>query len=92
MTLILDLPSDLERRLATEAERHRVTVDAYALDLLRAQLPGDRETAITLLQRWMDEESDHQPGTDADWLPRALDQDRAGQRPLFPPALKGVTW
>ena len=92
MTLILNLPADLENRLATEAERHRVTVDAYALDLLRSHLPGDPEAAVALLQRWMDERPDQDPATEADWLPGAIDRDRPGQRPLFPPSLKGVTW
>lgn len=93
MTLILNLPADLENRLATEAERHRVTVDAYALDLLRSQLPGNPESAIALLQRWMNESSDQEPANDdADWLTSAIDRDRPGQRPLFPSSLKGVTW
>ena len=92
MTLILNLPADLENRLATEAERHRVTVDAYALDLLRSRLPGDPESAVALLRRWMNESSDQEPATDADWLPSAIDRDRPGQRPLFPSSLKGVTW
>ena len=94
MTLTLHLPPELGNRLAAEAQRQRVPVDASALGLLERQMPeGDhaREVAA-LLQHWMEAGDAEEQTETGDWLVQALDADRAGQRQLFPAALKGVTW
>ena len=90
----LKLPPELEHRLTVEAQRQHLPVDAYALGLLQAHLPASQRAgeAVALSQEWMDtDEADAQVAA-GDWLVRALDEDRAGQRPLFPESLKGVTW
>jgi antitoxin FitA len=44
MTLILNLPLDLEQRLSHEAERHGITTVDYALQVLKQHLsPTDEE-------------------------------------------------
>ena len=92
--MTLKLPPELEHRLTAEAQRRHLPVDAYAIGLLEAHLPASERAgeAVALLQEWMDtDDADAQTET-GDWLVRTLDEDRAGQRPLFPESLKGVTW
>lgn len=94
MTLTLDLPPELEQRLAQEATRHGLALDAYTLQLLDKSLPPkDRRTElVTLLQSWIDEDNPEEQQETGEYLVRALDEDRLADRPLFPPDLKGVTW
>ena len=94
MTLTLHLPLELEQRLTQEATRHGLALDAYTLQLLDKSLPPtDRRTElVTLLQSWIDEENPEEQQETGEYLIRALDEDRLADRPLFPPALKGVTW
>jgi hypothetical protein len=94
MTLTLHLPPDLEQRLAQEATRHGLALDAYTLQLLDQSLPPtDRRTElVTLLQSWMDEGDPEEQQETGEYLIRALDEDRLADRQLFPPELKGVTW
>ena len=94
MTLMLQLPPELEQRLTQEAKRHGLSPDAYTLQLLDKSLPPeDRRTElVTLLQSWLDERDPEEQRETGTYLIRALDEDRLADRQLFPPDLKGVTW
>ena len=94
MTFTLHLPSELEQRLAQEAKRHGLALDAYTLQLLDSSLPpkNRRTELVPLLQSWIDEGNREEQQETGEYLIRALDEDRLADRPLFPPELKGVTW
>jgi len=54
--------------------------------------PGRAARASALLRAWVENgDPQDQKGT-GEYLIRALDEDRPSERPLFPAALKGVTW
>jgi hypothetical protein len=94
MTLVLNIPPDLEERLAEEARRAGISTADYAVRALERQIPtGDRSAKlVALLQSWIDApDADEQKET-GDFLVRALDEDRPSERKLFPPELEGVTW
>lgn len=94
MTLMLDLPPELEQRLVRQATQHGLSADEYALQLLERHLPSDdpRSELVALLQSWIDaDDADEQKET-GDYLVRALDEDRLSDRKHFPPELEGVTW
>ena len=93
MTLTLHLSPELEQRLAQEATRHGLALDAYTLQLLDKSLPPtDRRTElVTLLQSWIEEGNPEEQQETGEYLIRALDEDRLADRQLFPPELKGVT-
>lgn len=92
--LTLYLPSELEYRLAREAERQGLSADEYTIQLLEQSLPPpDRQTQLaTLLQTWIDEGDPVEQQETGEYLIRTLDEDRLSSRPLFPPELKGKTW
>jgi predicted transcriptional regulator len=98
MTLQLELPASLEERLRQEAERFGKPSESVALQLLEEHLPprlSERQTAaIAMLHRWMEEDEALSPEEEAanEAVLRALDEDRKGERQLFPPELKGLTW
>ena len=65
MTLTLELPPDLEARLASEANRRGLAPADYVLDLVRAATPethapeqdgGPDETTNLLLEPWPEDE------------------------------------
>jgi hypothetical protein len=94
MTLTLHLPPDLEQRLAQEAKRQGLALDAYTIQLLDQSLPPqDRHTAlVSLIQSWIDEGDPEEQQETGEYLIRALDEDRLADRQFFPPHLKDVTW
>jgi hypothetical protein len=94
MTLTLHLSPELERRLADEAGRRGLALDAYTLQLLDKSLPpADRRAElVTLLQSWIEGGDDEEQRETGAYLIHVLDEDRLAKRPLFPPELKGVTW
>ena len=57
---------------------------------LRSTAP--REELLALLQTWIDEDDAGEQQETGEYLIRALDEDRASERKLFPPELKGVSW
>jgi hypothetical protein len=93
----LTLPPELEMRLREEAERRRQPAETVALQLLDQHLPPVDETARrihaakTLEEMFAaaDAASDPEDGYD---LLEQLDKNREGQRPLFPPEMKGISW
>ena len=94
MTLKLELPPELERRLADEAARKGVPLEQYTLHLLNEHLPAAdrRADAVKLLQTWLDNGNAAEQKETGEYLVKALDEDRLSDRKLFPPELKGVTW
>ena len=94
MPLTLHLPSELEYRLAREAERRGLSADEYTIQLLEQSLPPrDRQTALAaLLQTWIDEGDLAEQQETGEYLIRTLDEDRLSSRQLFPPELKVKTW
>lgn len=94
MTLTVQLPEDLERRLAKEAERQGVDLEAYTVRLLEAHLPrSDRAArASALLRTWLEEGDPQEQRETGEYLLHALDEDRPSQRQHFPAELKSVTW
>jgi hypothetical protein len=94
MTLVLNLPADLEERLSEAARRVGISVADYAVQALERQIPaGDhRAELVALLQSWIDDQNVDEQKETGDFLVRALDEDRPSERKLFPPELEGVTW
>lgn len=94
MSLILNLPPQLEKYLVQEAKQKGLSVETYTLQILQEYiLPKEKQTQlVNLLQSWMDEgDADEQQET-GEYLIEALDKDRLSERKLFPVELKGVTW
>ena len=94
MTMMIDLPKELEKKLATEANRNGISVNAYVIELLnRSLLNENRESKIiNLIQSWIDDSDPEEQKETGIELIRALDEDRQGERQLFPVNLKGITW
>jgi hypothetical protein len=97
MALQLTLPPELEARLRQEAERRGQPTEAVALRLLDEHLPPLNESNRRIQAAKSLEElfaaADAAPEQDDGYdLLQALDQNRQGERPLFPPELKGVSW
>jgi predicted transcriptional regulator len=94
MTLTLNLPPEIERRLKEVADQRGVSPDMYALQLLEEGLLAETDHAkvISLVQSWLEEDDAGEQAQTGDYLVRVLDEDRLSDRPLFPPELKGVSW
>ena len=94
MTLVLNIPPELEERLAEAARCLGISAADYALQTLQRQVPAnDRRAKLTaLLQSWIDGPNGDEQKETGDFLVRALDEDRPSERKLFPPELEGVTW
>ncbi len=94
MTLLLDLPSELEARLVVEAERSGLTTEDIAIQLLDKYLPAAerRKKAMALLKSWVEEEDASEQIETGKYLQRALAEDRWSDRERFPKELRGVTW
>ena len=94
MPLVLNIPPELEERLAEAARQLGISSADYALQALQRQVPAnDRRAKLTaLLQSWIDGPNADEQKETGDFLVRALDEDRPSERKLFPPELEGVTW
>ena len=94
MTLLLDLPTELEERLVQEAERIGLPTEDIAIKLLDKHLPSGerRKKAMALLQSWIDDEDEQEQKDTGNYLQQVLDEDRLSDRKLFPQELQGVTW
>lgn len=94
MTLKIDLTSELEQRLAQEAERRGVPAETLTIELLEEHLPApDRQDVlVSLLKSWVEEGDLQEQRETGEYLIRSLDEDRLSDRKLFPPELQGVTW
>ena len=94
MTLTLNLPPDIERRLTAEAKRQGVSAQEYTVRILQNSLPPQErgEELCALLASWIKDGDAEEQRETGDYLIRALDEDRLSDRKLFPPELKGVSW
>ena len=94
MTLTLNLPPELEQRLAKEAAQHGLSVEAMTLQLLAASLIVKQNQAETvdMLQSWIDDEDEAEQQETGRYLVQVLDEDRLSDRKLFPSEMKGQTW
>lgn len=94
MTLLLDLPTELEERLIQEAERTGLPTEELAIHLLDRHLPlaEQRRKAMALLKSWINEDEEAEQKETGSYLLRVLDEDRPSERKLFPDELQGVTW
>jgi hypothetical protein len=94
VTLKIELTSELEQRLAQEAERRGVPAETLTLELLDEYLPTpDRQNElVSLLKSWVEEGDPEEQRETGEYLIRSLDEDRLSDRKLFPPELQGVTW
>ncbi len=98
MTLHLTLPPELEARLRQEAERRGQPEEAIALQVLDEHLPPPLDESNRRIQAAKSLEelfaaADAAPEPDDDYdLLQALDENRKGERPLFPSELKGISW
>ena len=97
MTLELTLPPDVENRLRREAELRRQPTELVAIHLLDQHLPLMDESILKINSasslKELFEAANAIPESDDGYdLLQALDENRRGERPLFPPELKGVSW
>ncbi len=94
MSLELNLSSDLEQRLLLQAGRLNLPAEQYTLQLLEQHLPRDsvQSDVVALLQGWIDEGDAGEQKKTAEFLFKALDEDRLSNRKLFPPDMQGVSW
>ncbi len=94
MTVTLNMPPEMQERLAEEARRRGLSVAELALQILESQIrpKNRREAATAILEAWMKEEDAAEQVETGEYLVKALDEDRLSDRRLFPRELKGITW
>lgn len=94
MTLILNLPSEVEQYLLQEANQKGLSIESVTLQLLKSfiLLRQKQTKAVNLLQSWMDDEDIEEQKETGQYLIAALDEDRLSERKLFPVEMKGVSW
>jgi hypothetical protein len=94
MTLILNLPLELEQYLLQEAQQQGLSVESVTLQLLKSSilLKLKQAETVNLIQSWIDDEDIEEQQETGQYLIRALDEDRLSERKLFPVEMKGVTW
>jgi hypothetical protein len=93
MTLLIDLPPEVEERLQEEANRHGQGVVDYARSLIVHGLPpaaNDRQrAAISLLESWAAQDATNDPDEiraaeeELKAFKEAMNQNRTGERPLY---------
>ena len=94
MTLTLELPPELERRLSDVAAQQGLPVEQYTLTLLESHLPREGRAAelAALFESWITQGDAEEQRETGEFLIRALDEDRLSDRKLFPLEKKGKTW
>jgi hypothetical protein len=94
MTLILSLPTEIEKYLMQEAQQKGLSTEAYTLQLLTEYiaLKVKQAKAINVLQSWIDDTNTQEQQETGEYLIHALDENRLSERKLFPSDMKGVTW
>ena len=86
MTLILDLPSEIEQYLLNEAKQKGVSVESVTLQLLTSliRLRQKQTKAVNLIQSWIDDEDIDEQKATGQYLILALEEDRTSDHKLFP--------
>ena len=96
MPLTIPLPPEVEAQLTAATARAGVQPEALAADLLvRSLAPSGRGAAVAaLVGSWLETAALPEEREAGRELVRGLEANRAaaGERPLFPPELEGVTW
>ncbi|MFM7885117.1 MAG: hypothetical protein ACKPCM_00125 [Pseudanabaena sp.] len=94
MTIILNLPSDIEKYLLQEANQQGISIESVTLELLTSLivLRQKQTKAINLLQSWIDDEDINEQKETGQYLINSLDEDRLSDRKLFPVEMKGISW
>lgn len=99
MSLVINLSSQLERRLQAAASRQHMQPEELAASVLEqhiAPLPPEKspQEAVRVLAQWRADHA-HEPDVDEhdfDQVLKNIDAGRSSYRQLFPDDLKGVTW
>jgi hypothetical protein len=92
MTITLDLPKAVEQTIEEQARQRDMTVADYLLDIAlrtasdKKPLREKNQRALDMLKRWDNPtEAEIAEQKEAwEFLRKALDEDRPGQRKLFP--------
>ena len=103
MAITISPTPDIEEYLREESKRMRMSVEAYALEILReyvvtkkqAATTVDKAKAIALFQSWRESEDEDDIAEQVEtgnYLIRVLDENRLSDRKLFPPEMKGISW
>jgi hypothetical protein len=94
MTLILNLPLEVEQYLLQEANQQGLSIESLTLQLLTSLilLKQKQAKAVNVLQSWIDDEDIEEQQETGQYLICALDEDRLSERKLFPMEMKGITW
>ena len=94
MSVTLPISADLETRLIEESRRLGITPGEYVVQLVERQLAQQRSnnTKAEMLRSWMHEGDEQEQRETGEYLIQSLDEDRPGQRKLFPPEKKGLSW
>ncbi len=94
MNLNLDITPEIKKYLNQRALEQGLSLEDYTLKLLTDTIleQQKRTQLVDVLQSWLDEEDENEQQETGNYLIEALDQDRLGDRPLFPAKLKGISW
>lgn len=94
MTLILELPPEMEHYLIQEAQQQGLSLEAMTLQLLAKfiLIKQKQVEAVDVLQSWIDDDDIEEQQETGQYLLQVLDQDRLSDRKLFLHELKGITW
>ena len=82
MTLTIDLPPEMERRLEAEAARTGRTPPEFVRDLVSEKLLERNRAAMALLDQWLAEGPDHEDETWPEFQ-AALEADHPSSRKIF---------
>jgi hypothetical protein len=88
MTVTLNLPPEIEKRVQTEAARQSLGVEEYLLRLVETAVPDEeeaarRERALHLLRSVSNIGDEQEQKETFDYLKAAVDADRLSERKRF---------
>jgi hypothetical protein len=94
MSLQIELEPEVQERLQQEAARRGLEAADYARRLIQEGLPAPldnrRKAVIELLDSWLKEDATDDPAQiqaaekELEAFKRAMNENRAGERPVFP--------
>ncbi len=101
MPMSFQMPEELFLRLRQFAEAERIKPEEFLCRLLDQNLPPfspqreeERRARVLAELRagWAQDDAEAQETSDPDAVFRAIDADRLGDRKLFPPEMKEISW
>lgn len=94
MNLNLDITPEIQQYLNQKALEQGLSPEDYTIKLLKDRILEEqkRTQLVEVLQSWLDEEDENEQEETGNYLVEVLNQDRLGDRPLFPAKLKGISW